>query len=308
MQIEEQAKKRIDEIALAAKEKNFKCSNIVKKQYNFELTVTKENQKIKVLVYFGKKGVKTILQGNTDSELHNELLELVSDNFVLPFKKENEIFYSEYIGSDETGKGDYFGPLVVCAMYVEPKAQVLLQNIGVKDSKELSDVQINKLAYQIKKELPNNFNIILITPEKYNKLYKDFQNVNKLLDWAHSKAIENLLKTFDCKTVITDQFSKKELTLSNNVKFSDINFIQTPKAERYIGVAAASVLARNTMNNWFDKKEKEGYPLLKGASSEVKEQAKKILQKYGSNKLENFAKLHFKTTSQIINEISNKKT
>ena len=190
-------------------------------------------------------------------------------------------------------------------MYVEPKTQVFLQNIGVKDSKELSDVQIDKLAYQIKKELPNNFNIVLISPEKYNQLYKNFQNVNKLLNWAHSKAIENLLKTFDCKIIITDQFSKKDLTLSKNTEFSDVNFIQTPKAERYIGVAAASVLARNAMNNWFDKKEKEGYNLLKGASSKVKERAKEILIQYGSEKFNKLVKLHFKTTLKITEEISN---
>jgi ribonuclease HIII len=303
MNIELQAKKKIEDILLSITEMGFKYSKIEKKQYNFEVTVLKEKQKLKVLVYFGKKGIKTVLQGNTESELYREILELVSDNFILPFKKENEIFYSEYIGTDETGKGDYFGPLVICAMYVDPKSQVFLQNTGVKDSKELTDQNINKIAKQIKKELPNNFNIILITPEKYNQLYEKFQNVNKLLDWAHSKAIENLLETFDCKTVITDQFSKRELTISNNIKFSKINFIQTPKAERYIGVAAASIMARNAMNNWFNKKEKEGYNLLKGASSNVKERAKEIVQRYGQNKLITLAKLHFKTTNQIINGI-----
>jgi ribonuclease HIII len=303
MNIELQAKKKIEDILLSITEMGFKYSKIEKKQYNFEVTVLKEKQKLKVLVYFGKKGIKTVLQGNTESELYREILELVSDNFMLPFKKENEIFYSEYIGTDETGKGDYFGPLVICAMYVDPKSQVFLQNTGVKDSKELTDQNINKIAKQIKKELPNNFNIILITPEKYNQLYEKFQNVNKLLDWAHSKAIENLLETFDCKTVITDQFSKRELTISNNIKFSRINFIQTPKAERYIGVAAASIMARNAMNNWFNKKEKEGYNLLKGASSNVKERAKEIVQRYGQNKLITLAKLHFKTTNQIINGI-----
>ena len=303
MNIELQAKKKIEDILLSITEMGFKYSKIEKKQYNFEVTILKEKQKIKVLVYFGKKGIKTVLQGNTESELYREILELVSDNFMLPFKKENEIFYSEYIGTDETGKGDYFGPLVICAMYVDPKSQVFLQNTGVKDSKELTDQNINKIAKQIKKELPNNFNIILITPEKYNQLYEKFQNVNKLLDWAHSKAIENLLETFDCKTVITDQFSKRELTISNNIKFSKINFIQTPKAERYIGVAAASIMARNAMNNWFNKKEKEGYNLLKGASSNVKERAKEIVQRYGQNKLITLAKLHFKTTNQIINGI-----
>ncbi len=304
MNIEQQAKKKIETIVNSVTRQNYNCSAIEKKQYNFEITIEHDKQKIKVLVYFGKKGVRTVLQGNSDSKLYTEIDSIINDNFSLPFKKERneDIFYSEYIGTDETGKGDYFGPLVVCGVYVEPETQVFLQNIGVRDSKELTDLQINKLAKQIKNKYPDNFDLILISPEKYNILYEKFQNVNKLLDWAHSKSIENLLKKFDCKTVITDQFSKTQLTISNNIKFSKINFIQTPKAERYIGVAAASILARAAMNNWFDRKEKEGYNLLKGASSNVKERAKEILKKYGKSKLGILAKLHFKTTKQIVNE------
>ncbi len=304
MNIEQQAKEKIETIVFSATKKNYQCSNIEKKQYNFEATITKEKQKIKVLVYFGKKGVRTVLQGNTDSKLYKEIQLLVSDNFFLPFREEEvKEFYSDYIGTDETGKGDYFGPLVICGMYVDPKTQVFLQNIGVRDSKELTDMQINKIAKQIRKEYPDNFDIILISPQKYNKLYEKFQNVNKLLDWAHSKSIENLLEKFDCKTVITDQFSKVKLTISNNTNFSKINFIQTPKAERFIGVAAASILARAAMNNWFDRKEKEGYNLLKGASSKVKERAIEIVKRYGKDKLESLVKLHFKTTGQIIKEV-----
>ncbi len=303
MNRELQAENKIQKISYRIREKGYKLSQIKKNNYNYEISVTNEKQKLKVLVYFGKKGLKTVVQGNTDSKFYKEIYSIVSDNYQIEFNEEPDIFYSEYIGTDETGKGDYFGPLVVSAMFVNENTQVFLENLGVKDSKELSDKQINIIATKIRKEFPHNFNIVIISPQKYNQLYENFKNINKLLDWAHSKSIENLLKIFNCKTVITDQFSKKKLTISNNTKYNSINFIQTPKAEKYIGVAAASILARNTMNNWFHKKELEGYYLTKGASSKVIANAKDIIQKYGKEKLSCLAKLHFKTTNQVLNSI-----
>ncbi len=305
MNVELQAQTTINNNIATLTSHNFLCSPVEKKQYNFETTVSQANQKIKLLVYFGKKGVKTIFQGNAKSVLYQEVYEIVTGKYSFDFMQEKEQLYTDYIGTDETGKGDYFGPLVVCAMYVDIKAIEKLQKFGVKDSKELSDIQINKIAKTIRKDYPDNFKIILISPKKYNELYKSFQNVNKLLDWTHSKAIEDLLSQVETKTVITDQFSKKDLRISNQNNFSHIDFLQMPRAEEHTGVAAASILARNAMNNWFTKKEQDGFKLPKGASAQVKETAKILFQKYGKEELTNFVKLHFKTTTQIINEISN---
>ncbi|MEE9348943.1 MAG: ribonuclease HIII [Flavobacteriaceae bacterium] len=302
MDVELQAKNKIATDIKNLEKYNYSCSQVEKKQYNFETTVKQANQKIKVLVYFGKKGIKTIFQGNAESVLFKEVYEIVTGNYSLEFKTE-DLEYTNYIGTDETGKGDYFGPLVVCAMYVNEEAIKELNKIGVKDSKELSDLQINKIALIMKKDFPNYFKIILIAPQKYNELYKSFQNVNKLLNWAHSKVIEELLLTIKTETVITDQFSKTDLKISDNKNFSHISFIQMPKAEKHPGVAAASILARNAMNNWFTKKEHEGLKLPKGASSQVKEAAKILYKKYGIDELNNLVKLHFKTTKQIVNEI-----
>jgi ribonuclease HIII len=298
------AQNKIESLISSLREYNFNCTPIDKKQYNFETTVIKNNEKIKLLVYFGKKGVKTILQGNTNSATYNETESIVTGNFSLKFKKEEDQQYKEYIGTDETGKGDFFGPLVVAGMYVNEEVQNYLLNLNVRDSKELNDFQIDQIAAKIRKAYPNNYSVISINPQKYNKLYEDFKNVNKLLDWAHSKVIENIFKKFETDTVIIDQFSKTPISISFKNQFLKVNFVQLPKAEKYLGVAAASILARNQMNIWFNKKRKEGFNVLKGASQEVENEAKKILNNGNKEKMNELIKLHFKTTKKIFEDYS----
>lgn len=300
--MQNEAKHKIELLILQLRENNFNCTQIIKKQYNFETTVNKNNEKIKLLVYFGKKGIKTILQGNANSAIYNEVESIVTGNFSLKFTKEEDQQYNKYIGTDETGKGDFFGPLVVAGMYVNLEVQNYLLNLNVRDSKELNDFQIDQIAAKIKKTYPNNYSIIFISPQKYNKLYEDFKNVNKLLDWAHSKVIENIFKEFEADTVIIDQFSKTPISISFKNQFSNVNFVQLPKAEKYIGVAAASILARNQMNNWFNIKRKEGFNVLKGASKEVENEAKKILNYTNKEKMNELIKLHFKTTKKIFKD------
>jgi len=299
MSIKEKALKSIKDYNTKLTQNGFTCSIFEEKQYNFEFTALKNKNKNKLLVYFGKKGIRTIIQGNNNSKEYNELSSIISGIFSLQFEESPELNYDEYIGTDETGKGDFFGPLVVAGFYVNKDSQIFLADLGVRDSKELTDIQINNMARQIKKKYPNNFSIIAINPKKYNQLYLEFNNVNRLLDWAHSKVIENVYKDFKPKNIIVDQFSKTPLKISLTAGFSAVNFVQIPKAEKYIGVAAASILARSEMNRWFAKKQKEGYFVLKGASKEVENAANIIYKKIGREKLTALIKLHFKTSKRI---------
>jgi ribonuclease HIII len=297
--MENLALKKIKSLIVLLKKNNFNCTIAERKQYNFETTVLKNNEKIKLLVYFGKKGVKTILQGNTNSEIYNVVDSIVTGNCSLKFAKVEDQQYDEYIGTDETGKGDFFGPLVVAGMYVNKEIQNYLLNLNVRDSKELGDFQIDQIAAKIRKAYPNNYSIISINPQKYNELYEDFKNVNKLLDWAHSKVVENIYKKFKAETVIIDQFSKTPISISLKNQYSKVSFVQVPKAEKYIGVAAASILARNQMNKWFKERRNEGFNVLKGASQEVENEARKILNNGNKDKMNELIKLHFKTTKKI---------
>lgn len=299
MDNKQKALNSITKYRVELKNHGFECWEIEEKQYHYEFSSNLNRIKNKILVYFGKKGVKTVIQGNPTSKEYQEINSIVSGNYSFNFEIIPEKEYDQYIGTDETGKGDFFGPLVIAGFFVDEKVISSLIKFGVRDSKELTDFQINRIANQIRKKFPKNFSIISIHPEKYNQLYEKFKNVNKLLDWAHSKAIENLYQLKKTKTVIVDQFSKKPLSISTTHEFSDVEFVSMPKAEKHLGVAAASILARNEMNKWFMNKQEEGFNLPKGASNGIEDVAKQIYLKGGKDKLASFIKLHFKTTKKI---------
>jgi ribonuclease HIII len=298
--IQESAKKIVESYSAILKERSFLVSALVLNSYNYEIRVQKGTGKLKILVYFGKSGNKTVVQGNKDSQLYIDI------NNLLFTKKmdgaENEFPEPlHYIGTDESGKGDYFGPLVVAGVIVNCITSVQLKKIGVKDSKLLSDDVIKKLSVKIKNIVDNKFNIIVITPKTYNNLHAKMKNVNKILGWSHAKVIENLLAKEDVKEAISDKFGNERLikdSLQENGK--KINLMQFTKAEKYTAVAAASVLARNRFNEWFDEQSKNNNLILpKGASKIVDNALKVIKEKYGFEILNEIAKVHFKTTNKI---------
>lgn len=299
MIVEEKAKNQIELMKLQCEKSGMIISPLSRKDYNYEFTANRGKEKIKIQVYFGKKGVKTILQGDVNSNLYKTVNNLILDEPKFDLQDNEFKEPEEYIGSDECGKGDFFGPLVVAAVFVNKGTRKQLKKIGVRDSKDLSDSMIASLAREIKNIIGTNFEIVKINPHKYNELYEQFNNLNKLLNWAHSKAIDNLLDNTMCKFVITDKFSKKELDVVSLSKHSDVEFIQETKAEKYIGVAAASILARDSFVDWFESHSDKGMVLPKGSSIETENFAKKLLQKIGEDKLSELAKLHFKTFAKI---------
>jgi ribonuclease HIII len=273
---------------------DFNPSGIEEKNYNYEFTVNYNKKKVKVQVYFGKKGNKIVIQGDPDSFEYNKIKSAIFDENS-PEIGNDDVEYEEYIGSDECGKGDYFGPLVVAAVYVNKETASKLKRIGVRDSKDLSDTQIDLLAESIKQIIGNDFEICSLEPEDYNRLYDQYRNLNKLLVHCHSLVTGKLLKRVQCNLVITDKFSNRNLEIHPSIDTKDIKFIMETEAEKYTGVAAASILARNKFNEWFLKLKEQGLDLPKGASDAVLQAAKNI----GKDKLQKFAKLHFKVTQKL---------
>ena len=210
-----------------------------------------------------------------------------------------------HIGTDESGKGDYFGPLVIAGVYVSKYEEQILAELGVRDSKNNSDSKNVDLAQKIREILgKDKFSIICIGPERYNSLYEEMgKNLNRLLGWGHARAIENLLAINMCEHAIADQFGDETIINSALMeKGKQIKLLQTPKGERDIGVAAASILARARFLEELDKIEKTvKIPIAKGVNPVVEEAAKKIYFSDGIDKLKCFVKLHFKTTQKIIN-------
>ncbi len=211
----------------------------------------------------------------------------------------------ERIGIDESGKGDYFGPLVIAAVFVDGTTQGELKLMEVRDSKKISDGRILELAPDIKTICPHS--IIAIGPKKYNELYSKIKNLNRLLAWGHAKALENLLERgVACERAISDQFGDERLILNAlQEKGRKIVLEQRTKAESDLAVAAASVLARAEFLIRLKQLSGEvGTTLPKGASPAVERAARMIIKKHGQERLGSVAKLHFKTTQAVLAGLS----
>jgi ribonuclease HIII len=298
---QEIALKETEKISNILTKEGFSISLPVKKLYNYEITVNTVREQVKLLVFFGKKGIKKVLQGNEETALYRDLKKIVFGPDLFEEKFDLEIDYEEYIGTDESGKGDYFGPLVTAAVYVDENSRSQLKLLGVKDSKLLIDTQIKDLNKKIQKIIKHNFDVVIINPEKYNKLYESFDNLNKLLGWAHAKAIENLAQKTKCNNVISDKFGNEQI-IKNELsrKKIELNLYQTPKAERYIGVAAASILARAKVIEWFSNKSREiKFEIPKGGGELVNVAAKRVLDQFDDKYLMKMIKFHFKNSKSI---------
>ena len=210
----------------------------------------------------------------------------------------------ERIGIDESGKGDYFGPLVIAAVFVDATTQGELRLMEVRDSKKISDGRILEMAPDIKTICPHS--IIAIGPQKYNELYVKIKNLNRLLAWGHAKALENLLERgITCERAISDQFGNERLILNAlQEKGQKIILEQRPKAESDLAVAAASILARAEFLIRLKRLSSEvGTTLPKGASPAVELAAKMVIKKHGQDRLGSVAKLHFKTTKAVLGTV-----
>jgi ribonuclease HIII len=210
---------------------------------------------------------------------------------------------SGWIGTDESGKGDYFGPLVIAGVHVDPKTKGTLLKLKVRDSKRISDNVIKELDFQIRSVCL--YSVVVIGPAKYNLLYEKMKNLNKLLAWGHARVIENILLRVDCKTAISDQFGS-ELYIKNALMKlgKKIELTQSPRAEADVGVAAASILARAEFLRKMERLSEEcGFELFKGASDRVDSAARKIVEQMGKDALNRFVKLHFKNTIRITHQI-----
>jgi ribonuclease HIII len=209
------------------------------------------------------------------------------------------------VGIDEAGKGDYFGPLVIAACYLGPTAFAALSNLEIKDSKKVSDNRAKSLASEIKKHCPHS--VVKINPAKYNELYEKFGNLNKLLAWGHSRALENVLAEINepVELVISDKFAgewRLEKALLSAGK--TVQLVQMPKAEEYPAVACASILARATFLYALDDLSKEiGWKLHKGAGEPTDAIARGLYKEKGEAGLRSVAKLHFKNTQKVIGRL-----
>ena len=203
------------------------------------------------------------------------------------------------IGMDEAGKGDFFGPLCIAAIYADGPGIKEMKNLGVCDSKKLNDDKIVKIAQKLRAAFP--YTLIRLFPQKYNELYAKFKNLNRLLAWAHTAALGDLSQKTGCKEAILDQFADQAVMESFlKQKKLQVHLVQRVRGEEDLVVAAASILARagfvegmNTLSEEF------GMELPKGASSHVIKAARALVQTHGKEALSRAVKTHFKTMLEL---------
>lgn len=207
--------------------------------------------------------------------------------------------FTPRIGMDEAGKGDFFGPLCVAALYADKEGVEALLKLKVKDSKNLSDEKVLDLAKRLKSQFSHT--TIRLFPQKYNELYAQFKNLNHLLAWAHSAALSDLSEKTHCKVAILDKFAHESLVERFlKKKQTMVQLTQKVRAEEDPVVAAASILARAAfLEGMLTLCEEYDFVLPKGASKMTITAAQKLVTKHGSQVLQRVAKTHFKTMESL---------
>jgi len=242
---------------------------------------------------------KLVVQGKQ----MNDFMEFYIEPYILkdfPLTHDKKLDESPRIGSDEAGKGDFFGPLCIAAVFAEGDMVKRLKKLGVRDSKGMSDKKIIELAKAIEKEFPHH--IVKISPAKYNELYAKFSNLNNLLAWRHATAIMNLVDETGCEMVIVDQFAAEfVMDRAMKGKHPGVTLIQRHRGEEDVVVAAGSILARTTFVKAIDSLGKKyGMKFPKGGGKATIEAGREFICQYGEEELSEVCKLHFKNRDAIL--------
>ena len=206
-------------------------------------------------------------------------------------------------GVDESGKGDFFGPLVIAGVAVTETTGAALRELGVCDSKMIhSSAKIRQLAAGIRRIAVGAYSTVTLMPGTYNRLYESIGNLNRLLAWGHARVIENLLEACpECPRMLSDKFGDESLIRrALMTRGRQIVMEQQVRAESDVAVAAASILARDGFLTGMEKlAELTGRELPKGAGPGVKKTAAELLAAKGPGIFRDCAKLHFKTWHEI---------
>ena len=260
--------------------------------------------KLNVTVY--EKGPKVLIKGkDTENFIRFTLEPEVTGVAKLDYEAVlDPDKFAPHFGIDESGKGDYFGPLVIAGAYTDGTIARSLIDAGIMDSKRVtSAARIRQLAAIIRATPGCTTAVISIGPERYNSMFSSFKNLNGLLAWGHARTIESLAAARpDCPRTLSDQFARPEiLQRALKEKGLTIQLDQRTKGESDTAVAAASILARERFIDWIDKTSAAGgIKLPLGASDAVIQAARELVARDGPEVLGKVAKLHFKTTHAVL--------
>ena len=271
--------------------------------YGKQLKLQRGKDKISVGIY---NTGKFLVQGK-DSSLKSQMQKFLGLGSSSPKAKSNEVStdlkhdHNVWIGVDESGKGDFFGPLVVSAVVVHKKLEPQLKSLGVTDSKKLSDQRIMEMAPQLMGKLKHHTELLM--PVEYNETYQEVQNLNILLGSLHATCIKNLYDE-RVEMYLSDQFSNDKKLLEGIVVKHGLDakkLKQAPKAESDLAVACASIIARYYFIELLDDlSAKFEMEFPKGAGPLVNESALEFKDQFGIEKVKEVAKVHFKTFERLL--------
>lgn len=266
-------------------------------------------QKDKLTIAVYEKGPKAVIQGKGTQEFVQFRLEPdILGEAKLGYEEVlNPEMYEPHFGVDESGKGDFFGPLVIAGVYVDRDLARHFQDLGITDSKRISsDKRIRDLAEGIRQSRAPQ-SVVTISPERYNALFTKIGNLNRLLAWGHARIIENLCELRpDCPRALSDKFADvRVLERALMEKGRQIQLDQRTKAESDFAVAAASILAREKFIDWLESTGRRmGVVLARGVNATVKETARRIASTGGTDALASVAKMHFKTAAEVLGQVA----
>lgn len=253
------------------------------------------------------KGPKVLVQGKGATEfvefiLEPEILGVAEQGYEEVHQPE---MYEPHLGIDESGKGDFFGPLVIAGVYVNPVSACALKAAGVQDSKAISsDKRIRDLAEVIRNTPNSQHEVLSLGPDRYNETYRKMGNLNRLLACGHARVIENLLERQpDCPRALSDQFAHESLLQKALMtRGKTIQLDQKTKGESDIAVAAASILAREKFIDWLQEAGRRlGVELPRGAgNASITEVGMKLVAERGSDFLPKVGKMHFRNSYRIL--------
>ena len=291
--------------------------------YGLRLDLRQGDETVPLTLYYGKKGFSMVLAGKagalkakadalfglapTSPPTSGAALFDAAPKSDKPYGFEAlEGFESGWIGTDESGKGDVFGPLVVAAVAVNPAIVSELERIGVKDCKQLSDKKVAEFAAKIRQICQGRFQELVLMPSRYNSLYatlkQEGKNLNHLMGWAHARVIEDTLAIAPCNFAIADKFADVRL-IENRLmaRGRAVKLIQKTQAEQNIAVAAASVLARDSfLKGLAGLSQKYGVDFPKGAGAQVSTAIRQFVAQHGKQSLPEVGKVHFRTFEGVL--------
>jgi ribonuclease HIII len=262
-----------------------------------------QKEKLTIAVY--EKGPKVVIQGRGTEDFVRFRLEpdILCEAKLGYDEVLNPEMFEPHFGIDESGKGDFFGPLVIAGVYVDRDLTRHFQELGITDSKRISsDKRIRDFAAAIRRSGAAQ-SVVSIGPERYNALFLKIGNLNRLLAWGHARVIENLCALRpECPRALSDKFADvRVLQRALLEKGRNIALDQRTKAESDFAVAGASILAREKFIDWLDAAGKRvGVRLPRGVSESVKQAAREIVESGGRDALSAVAKMHFKTATEIL--------